>query len=646
MNEAFLAAYEDELAILYERAQEFADEFPGVAERLGGLKRETMDPGIKGLLEGAAFMAARVQLELKAEFSTFTSELLERLLPGHLEPIPSAALVASEPDPQDGANEAAKVIPAGAIMESVHRDAARGVACRFRLGSPITVWPIAIARAEYHASPAPLQALDPGTRPDTLAGLRLSLKRLQPPVQPGSPEKIKPFALPGLDSLVIHIIGYRAEQDLIYEQLFARLNAITLRYLDQNGDPRFRRLPLSAIGQIGFSRDESLFPPDDHVSPGFALLREFFAFPDRFLGFRLTGLAKALNGIEAAEIDLVFEFSEAAPTLAARVSAQSFRLFAAPCVNLFEKACDRIRLTAGRFEHAVVPDRSALLEYEPHRVMKVAAHFSGRADSLPVEPLYAPASAVPAGEEAMTYTTRRLPRRLTDRERRHGSSPSYRGTDLFLTLGDQTTLDEDRSPRELAATALCSNRHLAGELAAVPGGGKMRLLGNSELPVTAIVGPTPPREAIATGKGRRGAAATGDVLWRLLSFLSFNHTGLASGDARAAADALREILSLYSDASDIAAERRLRGILAIECRPVTRRLRRPDGFHGARGIEATITLDDAAFEGAGVMLLGAVLERFLADLSGVNSFVETVVATPGRGIVKRWPPRSGTGPVL
>ncbi|WAP71112.1 type VI secretion system baseplate subunit TssF [Jiella pelagia] len=365
-------------------------------------------------------------------------------------------------------------------------------------------------------------------------------------------------------------------------------------------------------------------------------------------------LGAALPRSASDAVDLVFEFTEVAAPLAARVSKKSFGLFVAPAVNLFEKRCDRIRLSAGRNEHHVVPDRSALLEYEPHRIVSVAAIFAGKPDGAPVLPLHAPAAAIEAASAAragvLTYTARRLPRRPTDRERRHGSPPAYRGTDLFLSLGETATRDVDAPPRELAVTALCSNRHLAGELARIPGGGRMRLLGNSALPVEAIVGPSEPRESVLAGPKSKGGPGTtdqrGEVLWRLVGFLSFNHTGLAGHDPKAGAEALRALLALYTDLSDMAAERRLRGILALACRPVTRRLRRPDGFHGARGIEVTLTLDDAAFEGAGVMLLGAVLERVLADLSSVNSFTETVIETPARGVVKRWPPRSGTGPVL
>ena len=93
MNRDFLEAYNRELALLYEGAKEFAEDYPGIAERLGGLTQDNLDPAVAGLLEGAAFMAARVQLKLDTEFETFTSELLDQLLPNFMAPTPSAILV-------------------------------------------------------------------------------------------------------------------------------------------------------------------------------------------------------------------------------------------------------------------------------------------------------------------------------------------------------------------------------------------------------------------------------------------------------------------------------------------------------------------------------------------------------------------------
>src|SRR5215471_15379958 len=97
MNREFLDLYNRELQLLNEQAREFADEYPGIAERLGGILEDRIDPLIGGLLEGAAFLAARVQLKLKHEFPEFTNNLLEQLVPHYLAPTPSVMLVKAVP---------------------------------------------------------------------------------------------------------------------------------------------------------------------------------------------------------------------------------------------------------------------------------------------------------------------------------------------------------------------------------------------------------------------------------------------------------------------------------------------------------------------------------------------------------------------
>ena len=79
MKRAFRDAYNRELAILKERSTEFAADYPGIADRLGGLIEENLDPALQGLLEGSAFLAARVQLNIEEQFRTFTEELLDQV---------------------------------------------------------------------------------------------------------------------------------------------------------------------------------------------------------------------------------------------------------------------------------------------------------------------------------------------------------------------------------------------------------------------------------------------------------------------------------------------------------------------------------------------------------------------------------------
>jgi type VI secretion system protein ImpG len=65
-----------------------------------------------------------------------------------------------------------------------------------------------------------------------------------------------------------------------------------------------------------------------------------------------------------------------------------------------------------------------------------------------------------------------------------------------------------------------------------------------------------------------------------------------------------------------------------------------------RGLEVTLTVDEAPFGGAGGILLASVLDRFFAKYVSINAFTETVLRSPERGEVMRWPPRFGQRPVL
>jgi type VI secretion system protein ImpG len=173
MNREFLRLYDQELAILREQAAEFARDYPGVAERLGGLLGDNLDPTIGGLLEGAAFLAARVQLKLKHEFADFTTNLIDQLAPHYLAPTPSFVLVQASPKYGDPSLRDGRTIARGAYFDATYREAQRNVACRFALAAPITLWPFEIAKAEYVTSAAALQALIPGAPADCVAFLRL-----------------------------------------------------------------------------------------------------------------------------------------------------------------------------------------------------------------------------------------------------------------------------------------------------------------------------------------------------------------------------------------------------------------------------------------------------------------------------------------
>lgn len=650
MNREFLNFYNQELKYFYEHAREFAEEFPGVADRLGSLAEGNMDPGIKALFQGSAFLAARVQLKLKSEFSEFTTALIDQLLPDYLAPIPSTMVVKASPPYHEKNLAEGRRFPAGSYLDAVYVEQEHRVTCRYRLAAPLEVWPLHLERAEYFPGPAPLQALGLEVADGTAAGLRLSFRRRTSLVEDDKPDATPPGApineLP-LDTLPIHLVGTAVDTTALYEQLFANCKRVSIRWLDSFGDPKIARAPADLLSQIGFEPEEALFGDEPRVFSGFSLLRSFFACPQKFMGFRLDGLRKALAPIDAHVFDVLFEFDAVVPRLASIVNSSLFALYAAPAVNLFEMQLSRIPLDPREHEHHVVPDRSRPLDFEAHRIIDVFAHYSGAREKMRVFPLYSLPTNDVRLDEALFYTLRRLPRRETAQERRRGSRSQYMGTELFISLREPADIDDDDRADELSVRALVSNRHLPEHLPVGEAGADFFLTDDTSLPLTCLVGPTPPRESIIHLERRqRAATPTGEIAWKLVNLLSLNHLGLMDRDGQDRAGGLRELLGLFADLSDLTTERRIRGIHGISSRPIVRRIRQENGFNAARGVEITVLFDEKAFEGNGIMLLGAVLDRFFAEYASINSFTETVIASEQRGIVKRWPPRGGAGRLL
>jgi type VI secretion system protein ImpG len=444
-------------------------------------------------------------------------------------------------------------------------------------------------------------------------------------------------------NLPLYFIGSEADSIALYEQLFAHCKGIYFRYLDEFGDPVVCPAPSECLQQVGFEREDALFPNDTRIFEGFDLLREFFVFPRKFLGCALTGLDRIFPQLKAKTVDILFALDEVNVRLAPAVQPSMFAVYAAPAVNLFEKTADRVALRPNQHEYHIVPDRSHYLDYEPHRLLEVFAHYPGGRAKVPVRPLYSASLEGAQNSSGPYYTVRRQPRRRAVEEKREGVSSSYTGTDMFIALSDLGGTDDETAIAELSVRAICSNRHLTEQLPVGLGGADFRLVDDVALDLRCAIGPTSPGEPIVSQlRSRSEMAHTGTVTWRLVNMLSTNHLGLVERGAGRNAQALRETLSMFGELSDSITERRIRGVRSVDSRPIVRRVRQRSGIGAARGIEITVTIDEKAFEGAGIFLLGAVLDRFFAEYSGFNHFTQTVIRSVERGEVMRWPPRMGT----
>jgi type VI secretion system protein ImpG len=137
MDPRLLRHYGQELQYVREMGAEFAREFPKIAGRLGIEAFECADPYVERLLEGFAFLAARVQLKMESEFPRFTQHLLEIIYPHYLAPTPSMVVVQLQPNLGEGSLAAGYRVPRGAPMRNL---LGRGdqTACEFRTAHELT----------------------------------------------------------------------------------------------------------------------------------------------------------------------------------------------------------------------------------------------------------------------------------------------------------------------------------------------------------------------------------------------------------------------------------------------------------------------------------------------------------------------------
>src|SRR3954453_9727715 len=113
MDPRLLKYYDTELRHIRELGSEFARDFPKIAGRLGLEEFSCADPYVERLLEGFAFLAARVQLKLDSEFPRFTQTLLETIYPQYLSPTPSMVVCQLQPDPNEGGLAGGLKVPRG-----------------------------------------------------------------------------------------------------------------------------------------------------------------------------------------------------------------------------------------------------------------------------------------------------------------------------------------------------------------------------------------------------------------------------------------------------------------------------------------------------------------------------------------------------
>lgn len=623
MDPLFLRQYNAELQYLREMGGEFAKEFPKIAGRLGLDEFECADPYVERLLEGVAFLTTRVQRKMEAEFPRFTQHLLEMVYPDFLAPTPSMAVVQFQPEYSEGALLEGYTIPRQTRLRGqMPRD--QQTACEYVTAQATTLWPLEIDAADYFGRNVAAIALPTDCQAVTKAGLRIRLR---------CPAGVKMDQIK-VDRLPMFLQGDEYRSLRLYEQIFAHAHGVLIRVPQTK--QLLATLDRSALRRVGFQDDEALLPVNPRSFSGYRLIHEYFAFHHRFLFFEVSGLEAAFRACPGSEIELIILFRRADAQLENVVDASHFALHCTPVVNLFAKPADRIHLDYAHTEFHVVPDRTRPLDLEVHSITSAAAFGEDMSRPIPVAPFYSLTSRDERPEAAPTayYTIRREPRMMSGGERQRGPRTSYVGSESFLSIVDVREAPFHHDLRQVDLRVLCTNRDLPLLMPLGVGSTDFTLdIGAPVRSIRCAAGPSPPRPPLVYGAG--------SLAWRLISHLSLNYLSLVDSDENQGAAALRELLSLYADpmASDL--RKQIEGLRHVQSKSVVRRVPTGGPITFGRGLEITLSFEEAAFEGYGCYLLGAVLSHFFTQYVTLNSFTETVLRSSERGEITRWPAKIG-----
>jgi type VI secretion system protein ImpG len=613
---------------------EFAGSYRDVADRLRLDPNRAEDPHVERLLQGVAFLTARVHLRIDDDFPEFSQALFNVVYPHYLRPTPAMSIAQFRPDP--GSLTAARGFPRNTRL--ISPPTKTGERFKFRTCYDTTLLPVEVRDAGWH-SPHEVKSV---VATDSVAVLRVDL---------ASGAKTS-FDEIGLPDLRFYLDGDPGLIGTLYELVLNNCARVVAWNPALGRDGPVLHLPGSAVRAVGFEPEEGMLPVTRRSFHPYQLLHDYFAFPQKYHFIDIVGLAEARRnaggGPFGQSLQLLlfisaFERSDRHRELQEAVDARTMRLACTPIVNLYRSDSRPIDLTQTKSEYEVsVPGRSEVFSVE-----RVFATLSGSTEKVTFAPFYALRHGPDDSQDGKFWFLRREPRDWSP------DSPS----DVFLSFVDLEGSSVRAGKHSVFADLLCFDGDLPNE---AMGARSVLHLEDEGMPVEVLLAPTKARQPPIDRIDRRSRAryrledqeetkapirppGGGRQHWRLVSMLSLNHLSLVEEGV----DAFREMLRLHDPGGSIGGERHIQGLLKVSSEPIQAAVHGEHGLGFARGRSVEMHFDEELFAGAGVHLFASVIERFLGMYASINSFSRLTVTTRQRSEpLASWPPRAGLRPLI
>ena len=611
MADELLPYYEKELTYIRQMGAEFAADHPKIAGRLGINGDTIEDPHVSRLIEGFAYLNARIRKKLDDEFPELTDAMLGVLYPHYQRPIPSMSIVQFAPDvAQLGGTHS---VPAGTALVT---DPVDGTPVRYRTAYPVELIPVRVAHAAIMGRPF----VTPGANSERGAGgvihIRLELS-----------DQLETFGELEIDALRFYLKGQPQHVNPLYQYILRDAHSVVLARSEDDVAPI--RLNRSVIHPVGFGADEGLLPYPASSFLGYRLLTEFFAFPEKFMFFDLKGLGASLAQGFGRELNLYIYVDRSDVELERNVDAGTFQLGCTPVINLFRQTAEPLSHCRSQVEYPVMPDARHPLGFEVYSVERVSG-VNADGELREYLPFYGVDHGITYRDQPVFWQGIR---REAQREGLHRDD----GTDVFLSFAELDLDPCTALPERLEIETTCSNRDLPAKL---PFGiDQPRLTCEDGAPPTSAIRcltqPTAPVRPPLRERAR----------WRLISHLNLNHLSLTGGAD--ATTAVREILRLYDFRETRVTQAIIDSIASIQTTPVSAPITIDGHATLSRGTEIELQLDSSLLSGTSPYLYASILERFFALYCSINSFTRLIARIKGQDeVLKQCPPQAGERSLL
>ena len=218
----------------------------------------------------------------------------------------------------------------------------------------------------------------------------------------------------------------------LYEMIFNNATGVELVSTSakkKNGGPHRAPSPImlspTTLKTVGFESDEGMLPYTARSFTGYRLLTEYFAFPEKFHFFDVSGLDQAAREGFGEEFDILIHLRDVVPPRSV-VDRHAFQLGCAPIVNLFQKIAEPVHLTHFQNEYRVIPDIHRQMATEIYSIDSVTTTDPYLQQSRQFQPFYSLRHTHDREQDrTFWYATRRPSQRSDDT-----------GTEVYLSLVD------------------------------------------------------------------------------------------------------------------------------------------------------------------------------------------------------------------